>query len=135
MKRYDIVLIGNDMFSFYGRIVSKVDNEHFMVADCGKTFTSRHISELEVKNEYKGFMSDIYYSWRKSDLFYNNKEKYFNKLYEGRDEDGYPITKKEFVRMPKLRTLKQMCAQYNKKVWKKNRKILTQNKYLEQKEI
>jgi hypothetical protein len=28
-----------------------------------------------------------------------------------------------------------MCAQYNKKVWKKNRKILTQNKYLEQKEI
>lgn len=36
---------------------------------------------------------------------------------------------KRFIRMPTLRKLKQMASQYNKKVWKKNRKNIEDNGY------
>ena len=56
MRRNDIVLVGKpDLYNFYGRIVEKIDDEHYKVVDCGRNYGVWHYSDLTLSNEYKGY--------------------------------------------------------------------------------
>lgn len=129
MKRNDVVLVGH----FYGRIVRKVDDEHYQVICCGKCNRVYHVSEIEHTPDYKGFWISFppdLAEWRYNCIlkkfkgrknFIVNAIAFPNSVIYDDDGliDGY---KPRFVKMPTLRELKQLAARYDKTVWKKYRK-------------
>lgn len=54
MRRNDIIHIIEPHFQPYGRIISKVDDDHFKVVTCFRDVSIRHRDELVIRNDYKG---------------------------------------------------------------------------------
>ena len=138
MRRNDIVLVGKpDLYNFYGRIVEKIDDEHYKVVDCGRACGIWHYTDLTLANNYKGYkikkchdISEWRYNCMEAkycnegwvDVMVIGWPNFFEKVVDESGNVVYMCVHDVFVRMPTLRHLKQMCAKYDKNVWKKNQR-------------